>query len=263
MHAAVKWLLALMAAGALSPIEAHCGPALPPSKPNIVLIVADDLGYGDLGCYGASRLKTPNLDRLAGQGLRFTQAYAPSSTCTPSRYALMTGEYGWRQPPRKTSILDGDAQLCIEPGRVTLPSLPKQAGYATGLIGKWHLGLGDGATPLDFNAAVGPGPLEVGFDAGRVGTLQAGGQHWKDMSGPDIMDLEEYMGHVRAIGAEPLVGINVEAAHKSGREEEGLNEAGSLIQHCVEKNYHVKYCRTTGHWLAASRLTRWVRRQLS
>jgi len=132
--------------------------------PNIVLIVADDLGYGDLGCYGATRLKTPNLDRLARQGLRFTQAYAPSSTCTPSRYALMVGEYGWRQPSKRTSILDGDAPLCIEPGRLTLPSLLKQAGYTTALIGKWHLGLGNGVTPVDFNSEIRPGPLEVGFD---------------------------------------------------------------------------------------------------
>jgi arylsulfatase A-like enzyme len=129
-----------------------------------VLIVADDLGYGDLGCYGATRLKTPNLDRLARQGLRFTQAYAPSSTCTPSRYALLTGEYGWRQPPKKTSILDGDAPLCIEPGRLTLASLLQSAGYTTALIGKWHLGLGNGVNPVDFNGQIKPGPLEVGFD---------------------------------------------------------------------------------------------------
>ena len=93
-----------------------------PAPPNIVLIVADDLGSGDLGCCGATKLKTPNLDRLAAGGLRFTQAYGPSSTCTPSRYGLMTGEYGWRQTSKKTTILDGDAPLCIEPGRLTLPS---------------------------------------------------------------------------------------------------------------------------------------------
>jgi arylsulfatase A-like enzyme len=146
----------------LASLVVDAAPAV--SRPNIVLIVADDLGYGDLGCYGATKLKTPNLDRLARHGLRFTQAYAPSSTCTPSRYALMTGEYGWRQTAKKTSILNGDAPLCIEPGRLTLPAMLKQAGYTTALIGKWHLGLGDGVTPVDFNTAIKPGPLEVGFD---------------------------------------------------------------------------------------------------
>lgn len=132
--------------------------------PNIVIILADDLGYGDLGCYGATKIKTPNVDRLAAEGLRFTQGYAPSSTCTPSRFSLLTGEYAWRQKDRKNSILDGDAPLCIEPGRLTLPAMLHQAGYTTGIVGKWHLGLGDGHQPVDFNGEVKPGPLEVGFD---------------------------------------------------------------------------------------------------
>lgn len=135
-----------------------------PPPPNIVLILADDLGYGDLGCYGAKQIKTPNIDRLAAGGVRFTSGYAPSSTCTPTRYAVMTGEYGWRQPMKKTGILDGDAPLCIEPGRLTLPAMLRQAGYQTGVVGKWHLGLGDGQTPVDFNHEVVPGPRAVGFD---------------------------------------------------------------------------------------------------
>ncbi|MGH8021621.1 MAG: sulfatase family protein [Opitutaceae bacterium] len=133
--------------------------------PNIVLIMADDLGYGDLGCYGGTGIDTPNLDKLAAEGLRFTQAYAPSATCTPSRYAALTGEYAWRQPPRKVSILDGDAPLAIDPSRPTLASFLRDAGYATGLVGKWHLGLGDGITPVDFNQRIAPGPLQVGFDS--------------------------------------------------------------------------------------------------
>ena len=134
------------------------------ARPNILIILADDLGYGDLGCYGATKIKTPNMDRLAAEGVRFTQGYAPSSTCTPSRFSLMTGEYAWRQKDRKNSILDGDAPLCIEPGRLTLPALLHQAGYETGIVGKWHLGLGDGHTPVDFNHEIKPGPLEAGFD---------------------------------------------------------------------------------------------------
>src|SRR5262245_23781049 len=108
--------------------------AEPSKSPNIIVILADDIGYGDLGCYGATRVKTPNLDRLAQRGLRFTDGYAASATCTPSRYALMTGEYAWRK--KGTGILPGNAALIIEPGRFTLPEMLRRAGYATGVVGK-------------------------------------------------------------------------------------------------------------------------------
>jgi len=132
----------------------------PPRKPNIVLIYADDLGYGDVSCYGATRVHTPNIDRIASRGIRFTNAHSPSATCTPSRYALLTGQYAWRMPG--TGILPGDASLIIKPGRTTLPSMLKRQGYRTGVIGKWHLGLGNGA--IDWNTEIKPGPLEIGFD---------------------------------------------------------------------------------------------------
>ena len=156
--------IATVCLGVIFPLICPAFAAPAPSKPNIVLILADDLGYGDLGCYGATKIKTPNMDRLATEGLRFTQGYAPSSTCTPSRFSLLTGEYAWRQKDRKNSILDGDAPLCIEPGRRTLPWMLHEAGYQTGIVGKWHLGLGDGQTPVDFNKEIKPGPIEVGFD---------------------------------------------------------------------------------------------------
>jgi arylsulfatase A-like enzyme len=128
--------------------------------PNIVLIYADDVGYGDIGCYGAAAVKTPNLDAIAGAGLRFSNAHAPSATCTPSRYALLTGEYAWRKPG--TGILPGDAAMIIRPDQLTIPGLLKKRGYRTGVVGKWHLGLGDGA--INWNGEIKPGPLEVGFD---------------------------------------------------------------------------------------------------
>lgn len=135
-----------------------------PSKPNIIILLTDDLGWGDCSCYGAERIHTPNVDWLAAHGLRFTQAYAPASTCTPSRYGLVTGDYAWRQKARKTTILDGNAPLCIQPGSLTLPEMLRREGYYTGLIGKWHLGLGDGKTPVNWDGQIKPGPLEVGFD---------------------------------------------------------------------------------------------------
>jgi len=136
--------------------------AAPPRNglPSIVIIEADDLGYGDVGCYGATRVKTPNVDRLAREGLRFTDGHTPSATCTPTRYALLTGEYAWRK--KGTGVLPGDAPLIIEPGRTTLASMLKRAGYATAVVGKWHLGLG--RPGMDWNGRIAPGPLELGFD---------------------------------------------------------------------------------------------------
>jgi len=130
------------------------------NRPNIILIYGDDVGWGDLGCYGARSIRTPNLDRLAQRGIRFTDAHSSSATCTPSRYALMTGEYPWRRPG--TAVLPGNANLIIEPGRPTLASTLQKAEYVTGCVGKWHLGLGKGE--VDWNKEIRPGPIDVGFD---------------------------------------------------------------------------------------------------
>ncbi|VTT99780.1 arylsulfatase : Sulfatase OS=Chthoniobacter flavus Ellin428 GN=CfE428DRAFT_3130 PE=4 SV=1: Sulfatase [Gemmataceae bacterium] len=129
-------------------------------KPNIVLIYADDIGYGDLSCYGATKVETPNCDKLAAAGLKFTDGHSVASVCTPSRYSLMTGEYAFRK--KGTGIASGVQGLLIDPDRAALPGVLQKAGYRTGVVGKWHLGLG--TTPTDYNAALKPGPREVGFD---------------------------------------------------------------------------------------------------
>ncbi|APD06364.1 arylsulfatase [Flavobacteriaceae bacterium UJ101] len=129
------------------------------TKPNIVLFYVDDLGYADIGSYGAIGVETPNVDRLAQNGIQFTDAHSSAATCTPSRYSLLTGEYAFRN---KAAILPGDAPLLIRPGKPTLPQMLKKVGYKTAVVGKWHLGLGDGQ--VDWNKDVKPGPLEIGFD---------------------------------------------------------------------------------------------------
>jgi hypothetical protein len=111
-------------------------------RPNVVVILADDIGYGDFGCYGATQVKTPNVDRLAAQGLRFTDAHSPAAVCTPTRYALLTGQYAFRHKPG-ASILSGVAPLSIPLDRYTLPKLFKDSGYVTGAVGEVLKLLGD------------------------------------------------------------------------------------------------------------------------
>ncbi|QOD93371.1 MULTISPECIES: arylsulfatase [Microcella] len=175
-------------------------------RPNVVVVLADDLGWGDLGCYGATVIPTPHIDDLAGEGVRIMDAHAASSVCTPSRYSLLTGRYPWRSP-LKQGVLMGHAPGIIEPDRPTLASVFKDAGYETAAIGKWHLGLGwrhtdgtvwsaqrpgdpleyqlgdplarhdsrdlDAGEDIDYTSPFEGGPLELGFDRffGIAGSL--------------------------------------------------------------------------------------------
>lgn len=131
------------------------------AKPNVIIIYADDIGYGDLGCYGGE-IPTPHVDALAAKGLRFTNGYCPSATCTPSRFAMLTGQYAFRQ--KGTGIARGDAAMIIKPGTTTLATILKDAGYTTAVVGKWHLGLGAGGKELDWNSDIKPTPNDIGFD---------------------------------------------------------------------------------------------------
>jgi arylsulfatase A-like enzyme len=192
--------------------------------PNVIVILADDLGYGDLGRYGSTLIKTPSIDLLAKSGQVFTDAYAPAATCTPSRYSLLTGDYPWRQKEKQNSILDGDAPLAIEPGRFTLVTLFKKAGYQTGIVGKWHLGLGDGKTRIDFNGEVKPGPLEIGFDYSYIipATVDRVPSVW----------IENH----RVVGLDPTDPIQVSYQKNISQEPTGLERPDLLRQQADEQH---------------------------
>jgi len=182
-------------------------------KPNIVVILSDDYGWGSSGCYGApAGVKTPNMDRLAMEGRRFTHAYAPGSVCSPSRYALMTGRYYWRTPVKDGKVLPANAPLHIETNRVTLASLCKSQGYRTAAFGKWHLGMTT-ARVTDWSGRLVPGPLQVGFDHyfGMAANIGSGPHSF-------IID-EEVSGHV---AGEPII---VHGGSREGDSTTGIEKA--------------------------------------
>ena len=187
-------------------------------KPNIVVILADDLGFGDLSCYGATHVQSPAIDALARSGIRFTNAHADAATCTPSRYAMLTGTYAWRRDG--IHVLPGDAKSLIELGQTTVASVLKSAGYATGFVGKWHIGLGDG--PIDWNSEIKPGPCELGFDdafffaatADRVPTV--------------------FIHNHRVVGLDPKDPIRVSYGPKIGDEPTGRENPEMLKQKLSE-----------------------------
>lgn len=214
MWLAVSIILGLFD-GPLTSFAADSTPAGSPTRPNIVLIYADDIGYGDFSCYGATKVSTPNVDRVAREGLRFTDGHCPSATCTPSRYAMLTGEYAWRK--KGTGVLPGDAPLIIEPGRTTLASILKQAKYRTGVVGKWHLGLGSGG--LNWNGEISPGPLDLGFD--ECFLMPATGDRV-----PCV-----YVENKRVLGLDPADPIQVRFGQKIGDEPTGKEHPELLTMH--------------------------------
>ena len=216
-----------------------------PTPPNIIFILADDVGYGDLGCYGATKVKTPNLDRLAREGTRFTDAHSPSSVCTPTRAAFMTGRYAWRQR-ETTGILSGIAPLAIKPGTVTVASLLKQAGYATGVVGKWHLGLGEAET--DFNREIKPGPLEIGFDSSFI--LPATGDRT-----PCV-----YVQDRRVVGYDPADPIRVSYQQKIGDEPTGRENPELLTKQKHSNGHDMTIVNGIGRigWMTGGKGARWV-----
>lgn len=170
------------------------------SKPNIIILYADDLGYGDLSCYGATEIATPNIDKLAQNGVRFTDAHSSSATCTPSRYSLLTGGHAFR---KKVKILKGDAPLLIDTNKGTIPKMLKSVGYTTAVVGKWHLGLGNGN--IDWNKPVFPGPSEIGFDYSFI--LPATGDRV-----PTV-----YLDNQTVVGLLPKDSLRVNYNKKTGR----------------------------------------------
>ncbi len=150
-------LIVILSEGALDANE-----GLSKKQPNVIVIMADDMGYGDLSCYGATSFQTPNIDQLASEGRRFTSGYCSASTCTPTRYSMLTGTYAFRG--KNTGIAPPNSPAIIQPGVETMASILKRAGYATAVVGKWHLGLGGTGGP-DWNNELNPGPLEIGFDS--------------------------------------------------------------------------------------------------
>lgn len=220
----------------------------PQQKPNVIFIYVDDLGYGDLSCYGATEIATPNTDKLAINGIRFTRGHTTSATCTPSRFALMTGQYPWRKPGR--NILPGDAALIIPTDQITLPKVFKNAGYKTAIIGKWHLGLGEQVNK-DWNADIKPGPNEVGFDYSYIFPATADRV-------PTV-----FMENHRIIGLDPGDPIEVSYKNKVGTDPTGKEQPELLkLQSSVGHNHTIVNGIGRIGYMSGGKQTRWTDEEL-
>jgi arylsulfatase A len=216
-----------------------CSPEAKP--PNIIFIMADDMGYGDLGCYGASRINTPHCDQLAREGIRFTDSHSPSAVCSPTRYGVLTGRYCWRSWLKNWVIME-HMPLLIEPQRPTVASMLKEQGYATGCIGKWHLGWGSEINP-DWNEEQYPGPLDVGFD-------YFFGVPFSHNSTPQ---LQVFVRNRRIVGLEPDADINnKQTLRQVTRERKNTaidlsNEAVQFVERNQDRPFFLYYPTTNVH----------------
>ena len=214
------------------------------TKPNIVIIYTDDLGFGDISANGAKKIKTPNIDRIAKEGLRFTNAYATSATCTPSRFSLLTGKYAWRKSG--TNVAPGDAALIIPTDVETMPAMLQKAGYRTAVVGKWHLGLGPAGGP-NWNADIKPGPLEIGFNYSFI--MPATGDRV-----PCV-----YLENHRIVDLDPSDPIRVSYKEKIGDEPTG-KENPELLKMNYSHGHDATIINGVSRigWMTGGKKARWV-----
>ena len=218
--------------------------AIAQQKPNIIIIYTDDLGYGDISANGATKIKTPNIDKIARGGLRFTNAYATSATCTPSRFSLLTGKYAWRK--EGTNIAPGDAAMILPTNEETMPSMLQKAGYQTAVVGKWHLGLGGAGGP-DWNSDIKPGPLEVGFNYSFI--MPATGDRV-----PCV-----YMENYRIVDLDPADPITVSYKQKIGNEPTG-KENPELLKMKYSHGHDATIINGVSRigWMTGGKKARWI-----